>query len=324
MNWTKADADLRDVLAGLYYEKTDIRRIGVDIGLNPAHLNLDGKPVSCWLRVVEEAKKREKRDKLIQAALAEYPDNPALKALADGKQFHDVAGPDIHDTVDWRAEQSPDVLEKIIGQQNTILPISFFELGLEKARSVVRIELSDGKTGSGFLTDDNLIVTNHHVLKTAADAKTAKAQFNFQRNADGLDLPAEEFDFDPDQGFQTSKQDDWSLVRIRGDANQRWGAIPLKPASIAKNERVVIVQHPGGGPKSVALYHNIVTYADGSRVQYLTDTQPGSSGSPVFDSQFNLVAIHHSGGWLREPGSKKPLFRNEGIAVECILEKRTI
>jgi len=33
-----------------------------------------------------------------------------------------------------------------------------------------------------------------------------------------------------------------------------------------------------------------------------------------------LVAIHHSGGWLREPKSKRKVFRNEGIAINCVIE----
>jgi V8-like Glu-specific endopeptidase len=65
-----------------------------------------------------------------------------------------------------------------------------------------------------------------------------------------------------------------------------------------------------------------VTYSGEDRVQYLTDTLPGSSGSPVFDSEWNLVALHHSGGWMKEPGSfsKSTLFRNEGIAIQKVID----
>ena len=56
------------------------------------------------------------------------------------------------------------------------------------------------------------------------------------------------------------------------------------------------------------------------RVQYLTDTLPGSSGSPVFDKDWRLVALHHSGGWITEPGSKETFYRNEGIHVDRVGE----
>jgi hypothetical protein len=31
------------------------------------------------------------------------------------------------------------------------------------------------------------------------------------------------------------------------------------------------------------------------------------------------VALHHSGGWLREPGGKEAYFRNEGIAIGAVI-----
>ena len=107
---------------------------------------------------------------------------------------------------------------------------------------------------------------------------------------------------------------------MKGDANADWGALDLQPISIGGEERINIIQHPGGGPKQIAYFHNIVAYADQKRVQYLTDTMPGSSGSPVFDWQWRLVAVHHSGGWIPEPGSGKQVFRNEGIHVQCIID----
>jgi V8-like Glu-specific endopeptidase len=68
------------------------------------------------------------------------------------------------------------------------------------------------------------------------------------------------------------------------------------------------------------MYHNLVTYSDDKIVQYLTDTEPGSSGSPVFNSQWQVVALHHSGGMLEDPVSKKLLLRNEGININLVIE----
>ena len=64
-----------------------------------------------------------------------------------------------------------------------------------------------------------------------------------------------------------------------------------------------------------------MAYVGEGRVQYLTDTLPGSSGSPVFDEQWNVVALHHSGGWLAEPNSasKTTYYRNEGISIDRVI-----
>ncbi len=94
----------------------------------------------------------------------------------------------------------------------------------------------------------------------------------------------------------------------------------LEEVNIAAKDRVNIIQHPGGDHKQIALYHNIIAYTDNKRIQYLTDTMPGSSGSPVFDSQWRVVALHHSGGWIVEPGTKRQVYRNEGININCIIE----
>ena len=51
-----------------------------------------------------------------------------------------------------------------------------------------------------------------------------------------------------------------------------WLHWPTRPQ--ARANRVAIIQHPSGMLKQVALHHNLVTYADDSRLQYLTDTLP--------------------------------------------------
>jgi len=65
------------------------------------------------------------------------------------------------------------------------------------------------------------------------------------------------------------------------------------------------------------------------RVHYLADTQPGSSGSPVLNRYWEVVALHHSGG--AHPPQKasnnlqkvlKGLYKfNEGIPIRAILPK---
>ena len=128
----------------------------------------------------------------------------------------------------------------------------------------------------------------------------------------------------PDAFFRTSAEevDDWTAVRIDGDAPARWGALPLKAAHVQVGDHVNIIQHPGGGPKQISISANVIVFVGGGRVQYLTDTLPGSSGSPVFDANWNVIALHHSGGWLTEPNapSKTTYYRNEGIAIDRIID----
>jgi V8-like Glu-specific endopeptidase len=50
-----------------------------------------------------------------------------------------------------------------------------------------------------------------------------------------------------------------------------------------------------------------------TRVRYRTNTQPGSSGSPCFDQDWNLVALHQG----NPPHHLRPLS-NQGIPLSAI------
>ena len=52
---------------------------------------------------------------------------------------------------------------------------------------------------------------------------------------------------------------------------------------------------------------------NGTRIRYRTNTDPGSSGSPVFTMDWDIVALHHYG----DPNWQKPLF-NQGVPIELI------
>ena len=55
-------------------------------------------------------------------------------------------------------------------------------------------------------------------------------------------------------------------------------------------------------------------------IQYLTATEPGSSGSPVLNDHFEVVGIHHSGGDLLEPDTLRKFQRNAGTTMMAVAE----
>jgi V8-like Glu-specific endopeptidase len=275
------------------------------------------------MSILREA--RKSKTGLHEIARVAQKDYPNIDFLTIVRQVDESAfkGPKLHEA-DWKGPPTVDErVEKIIGEQPTFLPISFLEVGLERARAVARV-VCPGGLGTGFLTRDNLLITNNHVISSPEEARDARIQFNYQETAKGLATQVAEFRLAPEEGFDTSTMnggDDWTAVRVKGDPSREWGALDLAEADVRVNDYVNIIQHPGGLPKQIALYHNVVAFVGGDRVQYLTDTLPGSSGSPVFDSQWRVVALHHSGGNLIEPGSnrKRVFFRNEGIHVKTLL-----
>jgi V8-like Glu-specific endopeptidase len=66
---------------------------------------------------------------------------------------------------------------------------------------------------------------------------------------------------------------------------------------------------------------NTITEVKAEVVHYLTDTQQGSSGAPVFDSAGKIVALHHSGGSPVSVVGKPPLCKNEGILIARVVSR---
>jgi V8-like Glu-specific endopeptidase len=64
----------------------------------------------------------------------------------------------------------------------------------------------------------------------------------------------------------------------------------------------------------------MVTSVFARTVTYLTDTEPGSSGSPVFNSAWEVVALHAGAVTAVDPRTGDDIYENEGINVNCILD----
>lgn len=311
-------AALGEILANFYPLDSDARRIAAKVGLKPAMIAFESKAISTWFNVLQNANARDKVDEIVEAALEDFPGDESLLQARDQAPPVNVKGPDARQ---WSGPATSATLERLMGPKSTLVPISYLEIGLRCARSVVRIKRDDGGLGTGFITDGNLLITNNHVLPNAEAAEQSVVQFNYQLLADGAHALYEDAELEIET-FETSVEDDWTAVRIKGDLPAKWGSLPLRRTPVSPGDHVNIIQHPGGGPKQISLSANVVAFVGGGRVQYLTDTLPGSSGSPVFDARWNVVALHHSGGWLPEPNStsKTTFYRNEGISIDRILD----
>ncbi|OQA40158.1 MAG: hypothetical protein BWY52_02936 [Chloroflexi bacterium ADurb.Bin325] len=325
---------LREALTGLYWNVPDIRLIARDAGLNVGRIGWNEAAQISWENVLNEANNQGLVRTLAQRVLKDYPNEEQIKLAAAG-ELTVIPTPSLP-TDDLTRLKGQGNLEKIIGAASTFRPIAFLERGMEAARPVCRVvlPLKPGEdkpaTGSGFLIGGNILITNHHVLPDAATARAARIEFNYQTDALGAELTPVAYDLDPDapNGFATSPLDeqggdDWTAVRVKNDPVARWGALTLfkleDGAPQAKDE-VIVIQHPGGGRKQIALSHNTVVDANDRRVQYLTDTAEGSSGSPVFDVRWRVVALHHAGDWLTGVTTGKPVYANQGIHVNRLVE----
>lgn len=235
-------------------------------------------------------------------------------------------------------------LERLIGRNN-LTPVAFLEEGVRASRSVGRVTISGpgGGHGTGFLVSSSLLLTNNHVLRDARVAGRSTVAFAFQDGVDGNPLTPAVFQLEPARFFVTDRALDYSLVAVaplgaQGEELSSFGRLALSDAQgkAVVGEFVNIVQHPRGEPKQLALRDNQIMDVLERFLHYESDTREGSSGSPVFNDQWEVVALHHSavpqtdgegrplsvGGavWQPEMGEQQLAWRaNEGVRISRVL-----
>lgn len=220
---------------------------------------------------------------------------------------------------EWHGQtSSAEYLEAVLGE-NTLRSISFLEQGLKASRPVALVKVGSTRAGTGFLVAPDLLITNHHVLPMRDDVEKTAFLFNYQLDFQGRPLEVHQYGPKPGGIFHTCKELDYAVVELSGCPWDSWGHLPLGRSEVTPDERVNIIQHPAAQPKQIAIQNNFVQYVGDGVVQYLTTTMPGSSGSPVFNDEWTVVALHHAGGLVLEPRTNRRYFRNEGILIEEIL-----
>nr|WP_255626598.1 DNA/RNA non-specific endonuclease [Phyllobacterium sp. KW56] len=184
---------------------------------------------------------------------------------------------------------------------------------------------------TGFLVTSSLLVTNNHVLPDPETASRSLAEFGYELDRNFVERRGRIFPFAPIEAFYTSAELDFTVVAISPMAHDGtpitdFGVLPLIPMSGKglAGEHVSIIQHPGGGTKQVVVRENRIIVLDEKKfpninpafIHYTADTELGSSGSPIFNDQWDLVAVHHLAVVdLDRYGN--PLNRNDKIWTEA-------
>jgi V8-like Glu-specific endopeptidase len=191
-------------------------------------------------------------------------------------------------------------------------------------------------SGTGFLVAPNLLLTNHHVLNSPEVADAAEVVFDYEFSAEALASgrkttpgPGRRYRLQAERLFVTSPFDDgldYSFVWIEDVEVTSGKLIRMERAAFStqRDERAFIIHHPHGEPKRVSLDDTdiLTANADGAVLHYTSDTEPGSSGAPVFDRSGRLIALHHasrtnSDGIPTADGTI-PKYLNEGIKLAAI------
>jgi V8-like Glu-specific endopeptidase len=217
----------------------------------------------------------------------------------------------------------------------------------EIERRVCRVELEGNAVGTGFLVGPDTVLTNWHVFEAAKNQGKADllgCRFDYELLPDGKVQPGQlimlqagglvdsspyskaEGTSTPDNPLPTTAELDYALLRLASrvgeqqveGAQRGWIALPKATLPLAADGPILIVQHPQGTPMKLAMDTQAVIglNGNGTRINYRTNTDPGSSGSPVFTMDWDLVALHHSG----DPAWVNPSY-NQGVPIELVRQR---
>ncbi len=191
------------------------------------------------------------------------------------------------------------------------LPARYLKDGAVRANAVCRIVTPRSLGTGSLIADGRYIMTNNHVLKSESAAASSTAEFGFEAGGNEMRVALK-----PDRFFITDRALDFTIVACDSGSLDGVEPIPLlrNPATVTRNEQVNIIQHPRGRRKEIAIHNNRVNRIKDIVLHYETDTEPGSSGSPVFNNAWDLVALHHA-GWSENGGRAT----NEGIRMSAIV-----
>jgi len=184
--------------------------------------------------------------------------------------------------------------------RDDILPFAMLAQGVASGTAVCKLQLSNGGTGTGFLVAADILLTNHHVLPSAEAALEAICIFAFELDHASRSLKQSmSFRLKPQALFITSGLVDqggldYTFVGIDPVAAQTFGHLPISRGSskLSKGEAANLIHHPDGEPKAVSIQDNRVLADQGLLLGYLSDTEFGSSGAPVFNNRWEAVGLH--------------------------------
>lgn len=231
--------------------------------------------------------------------------------------------------------------EKIFGDA-TFMSFARYRTGIDRAAAVCRVEnrfnepqgtgfLIGGRVLSPHLPDEPVLVTNAHVIGDREQAAVAleDARFVFY----GVQAAGGAPSYPSIRGRRVI----WTSPSADPARPDALDVTIIEPAekqpvttldSTARNRpaargegKVIIVGHPGGGGLSFALTNNdVLDYdPDGPRIHYRAPTEGGSSGSPVFNEDWELVAVHHSGrSDMPTIDGRTRYEANEGVWIEFV------
>lgn len=308
------------------------------ININREDIALGDDYTEIVFKVIDAANRQSWVYKLVLAAQQERPQNGVFLEYARRLGLAPDGLPDATG------------LERIIKKSNALLDIAQFRSRIgEIEAQVCRIDCQGSGLGTGFLMGPDRVLTNYHVIEDVVKGKYSLSdftcRFDYKMRANGPVLnqgvivglknlltysPYDPADLKQQAGLPNAAHLDYAVLILEremghepiGDKmvdsqtpSRGWMTLPTKTYDFQPGTPLFIVQHPDAAPMKLALDTEAIIglNGNGTRVTYRTNTEPGSSGSPCFNQEWELVALHHGG----DPKWLAPTW-NRGIPIALV------
>lgn len=209
----------------------------------------------------------------------------------------------------------------LVGPDLLLTAMHVFEpLDLEPARVPECFKVFFDHHESALLSVSGPVPAQVRGVRLAQNWRVASAR-SFEQDGK-IDLP------NLQQQETMRKQLDFVLVRLcdkvglqpvspSGGRIRSWIRLPdiRLPGRLARDERLVITQHPSGAPQCLDFGRFERVCPSETRIFYSVSTAPGSSGAPCFNQQFELVGMHNA---KFQPDGHSVAKANQAIRFDSI------
>jgi len=328
--WTpRRNQRLREALDDAFDEASFDLLLQDYFGFQFGKLSPPGFNKTSAFRIQEVINRARQEDWVLDLAAAARERRPKSKLVAAiaGELGLTISGARLINT-------SGSSLEALVNANAKFIKLAAFLEKLGQLQSQVCWIKVPGGGGTGFLVGPDLVLTNYHVMQPVFDKTVSAAdvvcQFDYLEAVDGPKLTAKkgtevklhpegwnvdeqrtsDYDVDPDLGDPVADESDYALVRLGDDIgnqpvggptadanapNRSWISVPPVVPALAGGNVLFLLQHPKGEPLQLTVGSVKKFNAAGTRVRYDANSKKGSSGSPCFDADLQLVALHNAG-----------------------------